>query len=120
MTTVFDAPKPIFRSPLFRCADVFNATNPVCRGGLTQSRKTLQTLRAPVLANLAAINTQLPQVRIWDPFPTLCPTEPCSALDGERPLFFDGDHLSAYGNAKLYPEFRDMMLRAALSTAKTP
>ena len=120
MTIVFDAPKPIFRSPLFRCADVFNASNPICRGGLTQSRKTLQTLRAPVLANLAAINTQLPQVRIWDPFPTLCPTEPCSALDGERPLFFDGDHLSAYGNAKLYPEFRDMMLRAALSTAKTP
>ncbi len=109
MTVLFDAPKPVFRSPAFRCADVFNATNPICRGGLTQSRAALQTLRAPVVANLAAITDQFPQVRVWDPFITLCPNETCSAMDGERPLFFDGDHLSAYGNAKLYPEFRQVI-----------
>ncbi len=109
MTVLFDAPKPVFRSPAFRCADVFNATNPICRGGLTQSREALQTLRAPVVANLAAVAAQLPQLHIWDPFPTLCPGETCSAMDGERPLFFDGDHLSAYGNAKLYPEFRQVI-----------
>lgn len=112
MTVLFDAPKPVFRSPAFRCADAFNANNPICRGGLVQSREALQTLRAPVVANLAAITEKLPQVRVWDPFPTLCPNETCSAMDGEHPLFFDGDHLSAYGNAKLYPEFRQVIQRA--------
>jgi peptidoglycan/LPS O-acetylase OafA/YrhL len=112
MTVLFDAPKPVFRSPAFRCADVFNATNPVCRGGLTQSREALQTLREPVVANLAAIANKFPQVRVWDPFPTLCPSETCSAMDAKRPLFFDGDHLSAYGNAKLYPEFREVIQQA--------
>ena len=120
MTVLFDAPKPVFRSPAFRCADVFNATNPICRGGLTQSREALQTLRAPVVANLAAIANKFPQVRVWDPFATLCPNETCSAMDGARPLFFDGDHLSAYGNAKLYPEFRDMMLRLMSASTKMP
>ena len=74
-----------------------------------QSRESLQTLRAPVVANLTAITEKFPQVRVWDPFPTLCPGEMCSAMDGERPLFFDGDHLSAYGNARLYPEFRQVI-----------
>ena len=113
MTVLFDAPKPIFRSPAFRCADAFNVSNPICRGGLTQSRDALQVLRAPVVSNLAAITQKLPQVRVWDPFSTLCPSETCSAMDGERPVFFDGDHLSAYGNAKLYPEFRQVIQETA-------
>ncbi len=111
ITVLFDAPKPVFRSPAFRCADVFNASNPICRGGLTQSREALQILRTPVVANLAAIAGNFPQVRVWDPFPALCPGETCSAMDGDRPLFFDGDHLSAYGNARLYPEFRQVILQ---------
>ena len=111
MTALFDAPKPVFRSPAFRCADAFNATNPVCRGGLTQSRESLQALRRPVVANIAAVAEKFQQVRVWDPFPTLCPTETCSAMDGQHPLFFDGDHLSAYGNARLYPEFRQIILQ---------
>lgn len=35
MHIVFDAPKPIFRSPPFRCADWFNADNPICAPGMT-------------------------------------------------------------------------------------
>ena len=119
MTVLFDAPKPVFRSPTFRCADVFNASNPICRGGLTQPREALETLRAPVIANLAALAALSPQIRLWDPFPTLCPSETCSAMDGSRPLFFDGDHLSAYGNARLYPEFRDQMLQTMSETKST-
>jgi SGNH domain (fused to AT3 domains) len=48
-------------------------------------------------------------VAMWDPFPTLCPQATCNAMDGKRPIFFDGDHLSAYGNARLYPEFRALL-----------
>jgi peptidoglycan/LPS O-acetylase OafA/YrhL len=120
LTVMFDAPKPIFRSPAFRCSDVFNAANPICRGGLTQPRESLQNLRAPVIANLTALANQWPQVHIWDPFPVLCPSDTCSALEGGRPLFFDGDHLSAYGNAQLYPAFRDVVLSTMSAKVRKP
>lgn len=110
IVVLFDAPKPVFRSPAFRCADPFNAQNPICKGGLSESRAALLKLREPVVANIVATAMKFPQrVEMWDPFPTLCPTETCSAMDGTRPLFFDGDHLSAYGNARLFPEFRALM-----------
>jgi peptidoglycan/LPS O-acetylase OafA/YrhL len=118
LTVLFDAPKPIFRSPAFRCSDLFNADNPICRGGLAQPRDLLEKLRAPVVANLAGLATAWPQVHIWDPFPVLCPDDNCSAMDAGRPLFFDGDHLSAYGNARLYPAFRDLV-RTLIDVNKT-
>jgi peptidoglycan/LPS O-acetylase OafA/YrhL len=109
LMVLFDTPKPIYRSPPFRCVDAFNMSNPVCRRGITQARETLQTLRAPVVANISTLAAQFPQLRIWDPFPLLCPAETCSAMDAGHPLYFDGDHISAYANAKLYPAFRDVI-----------
>jgi hypothetical protein len=35
----------------------------------------------------------------------LCKGNTCSVFEGDKPLFFDGDHLSSYGNQKLYPDF---------------
>ena len=118
MTPLIDAPKPVYRSPSFRCVDRFNSGNPICRRGLTQPRTALQTRRAPVLANINAIGALLPQIHVWDPFPTLCPADTCNAMDGERPLFFDGDHLSAHGNAMLYPEFRNLIARMQLPPSR--
>ncbi len=115
LVVLFDAPKPMYKGPPFRCVDAFNAVNPVCRGGLAQSRAALQALRAPVVANIAALAAQFPQIRVWDPFPLLCPAETCSAMDGHHPLYFDGDHISAYANAKLYPAFRDVIMSTATS-----
>lgn len=112
LVVLFDAPKPMYRSPPFRCVDAFNTLNPACRGGITQSREALQTLRAPVVANITALAAQFPQIRIWDPFPLLCPSETCNAMDAGHPLYFDGDHISAYANAKLYPAFRDVIATA--------
>jgi hypothetical protein len=120
LAVMFDAPKPLFRSPAFRCSDVFNAGNPICRGGLTQPRESLQKLRAPVVDNLTALANQWPQMHIWDPFPVLCPNDSCSAFEAGRPLFFDGDHLSAYGNARLYPAFRDVVLSTMSAKVRKP
>ncbi len=103
---LFDAPKPVFLSPTFRCADWFNRHNPVCRGGLQQPRATLENLRAPVMASIRAIADGNPAIGVWDSLPLLCPEATCSAMRDQRPLFFDGDHLSAYGNAQLFPAFR--------------
>ncbi len=108
---LFEAPKPIFKSPTFRCADWFNAGNPICRGGIVQPRADLEALRGPMLASMRELAAASPAISIWDPFPLLCPDETCSAVVDGKPLFFDGDHLSAHGNMVLYPAFRDALLR---------
>ncbi|MBO9714962.1 acyltransferase family protein [Sphingomonas sp.] len=109
---VFEAPKPIFRSPPFRCSDWFNRANPICEGGLTMPRAELEALRAPVLGAMRRLAGAQPALAVWDPFPLLCPGAVCKAAPDGRPLFFDGDHLSGAGNAAVYPGLRDALLAA--------
>jgi len=110
---VIEAPKPIFPAPPFRCADWYDRANPICAGGLTIARDRALMLRRHVLGAMADLSRQYPALKIWDPFPILCPANPCHALDQTgRPLFFDGDHLSGHGNDLLYPAMRDAILAA--------
>lgn len=106
---VFEAPKPLFNAPPFRCADWFNRSNPICANGLDIPRQAIEELRQPVIDAFSDIARQLPGVSTWDPLPTLCPGEQCSAWDQGKPLFLDGDHLSGYGNRKLVPAFSAYM-----------
>lgn len=103
---LFSAPTPMFKSPAFRCSDWFNAGNPVCRAGSTQPRGYLEHLRAPIVEAMEQLTRSVPGLSIWDPFPILCPTETCAAVRDGRPLFFDGDHLTGYGNLVLFPSFK--------------
>ena len=102
---VFMAPTPVFKAPPFRCVDWFNRHNPICVGDNRQDRAVLDRLREPVLEQMRQIGKRLPTVSVWDPFPSLCPGQTCEAMRDGRPLFFDGDHLSANGNRVLYPDF---------------
>ena len=102
---VFEAPKPVFRSPPYRCADWFSRGNPACKNGLTMSRAELEALRKPVLDTYAGLAAQLPGASVWVPFPVLCPEAICRVEDQGHPLYFDADHLSGYANRKLTPEF---------------
>lgn len=112
---LFEAPKPLFRAPPFRCGDSFNRNNPICAHGFEIERELLDELRAPILAAFAEIARQVPGVKVWDPLPVLCPQgAACSAWRGDKPLFLDGDHLSGYGNALLLPSFT-AALQALLS-----
>jgi hypothetical protein len=52
------------------------------------------------------IVSKVPGVRVWDPFPVLCPGDKCNAFVEGRPLFFDADHLTAYSNSLLYPSLK--------------
>lgn len=79
--------------------------NPICVGRNQQPRSDLQALREPVLSAMQAVRQTYPTVRIWDPFPLLCPTDTCQTSQDGRPFYFDGDHFSAYANVKLYPSF---------------
>ncbi len=102
---VFDAPKPVFQAPAFRCSDRFNAMNPVCAGGLSMSRADVERHRAVALGSLQRLVAALPGADIFDATPLLCDAERCDAVRDGRPLFFDGDHLSGHANALLYPGF---------------
>lgn len=103
---VVEAPKPLFKLPPFRCSDWFNASNPVCAGGATVSRVDLAARAAPSHQAIAALIAAVPGIQVWDPFPVLCPDTVCSAYAANgKPLFFDGDHLSRYGNEVLKESF---------------
>lgn len=104
---VLEAPKPVFRSPTFRCAETYNQTNSICSDGLEIDRSEIESLRKPALTALQEIATSYPGATLWDPFAVLCPSaERCSAIVDGRPLFFDGDHVSGYGNRLLVPSFQ--------------
>ena len=108
LNVLLDAPKPIFKSPSFRCSDWFNKNNPVCAVGLTIDRDFLLKFREPVMKSLRALHKEL-GVYLWDPFPILCPQATCSAFDGNMPKFSDGDHLSGYGNRLLVDSFTERL-----------
>ena len=113
---MFEAPTPVLPSPPFRCADWFNAANPICRGGSSVDRATILALRAPVMAQFQ----QLGAVSVWDPLAVLCPGEVCSAYQDGRPLFFDGDHLSGYGNRALEKTFEAQVSHLAEQNRDSP
>jgi len=108
---LIDTPKPVFRAPPFRCADWFNRMNPVCVPGFTIDRDFLLSHNGPILESLAEMKERYPFLEIWDPFPLLCSNDLCSAYDGDKPLFVDGDHLSGYGNRLLVPSFESKILQ---------
>lgn len=109
LIVLIDAPKPVFKSPPFRCSDWFNSANPVCTGGFTMRRSNLLEQRKFAMESLQTLQQNHPRLLVWDPFPALCPSELCSAFDEKTPLFFDGDHLSAHGNRVLYPSFLSVL-----------
>ncbi len=118
LRVVLEAPEPVFPSPPFRCSDWFNRNNPVCRPGLTVSRRSLLSRRSNALQAEYALAAGHPEITVWDPFPILCAADPCSPFQDGRPLFFDGDHLSGHGNEMIYPSLRAVLLSAATSPVR--
>lgn len=104
---VLEAPKPVLPAPPYRCSDAFNRHNPICANGLQIARAESEAMRAPVLHSLEQVAAALPGASVWDPLPVLCPGAACHPDAAGRPLYFDGDHLSGYGNRVLLPSFRE-------------
>jgi hypothetical protein len=107
-------PKPLFKTPLFRCSDWFNKSNPVCSSGVEVERAFLEQYRQPVTAFARALQDQVPGFSTWDPFPLLCPGSKCSMLRDGKPLYFDGDHVSAFSNRLLFDAFVGKMKELGL------
>lgn len=113
LSFVLSAPLPIFPSPAFRCSDWFNSGNPICDPGLTQKRSYLENLRQPVLDSMSSALFEDAKVllSIWDALPELCPQDTCSAFLSGRPIYFDGDHISAFGNVVIYDSLKSHILQ---------
>lgn len=109
LNVLMNAPLPIFKAPPFRCSDWFNRSNPICLHGFTMDRSALQAHREPTMVSLRVLH-DLHQVHVWDPFPVVCNGPVCSAFDGDKPLFIDGDHLSGHGSRALIPSFTNQLL----------
>ncbi len=103
---VIEAPGPLFRSSPFRCSDWFNRDNPACAEGFAIGRAEMLALRRPALEAMNRLAGTVPNLSIWDPFPILCPGDPCTPYRGRYSLYADSDHLSALGHDILYPHFR--------------
>ena len=48
-------------------------------------------------------------VQVLDPTPALCDSERCYGSENGRPLYYDEDHLSEFGNKKLVPVFMGIL-----------
>jgi len=55
---------------------------------------------------------------ILDPLPYLCPNEQCLGVMHGRPIYYDDDHLSEYGNKFLVPMFRAVFDRDEASASR--
>jgi peptidoglycan/LPS O-acetylase OafA/YrhL len=120
---IVEAPNIVLHSPAFRCADPWTRTNPLCAGGSSVDREDFLKLRQPALLAVEQLTANVPGARMFDPVPVLCPNGPaCSTYKDGRPLFFDGDHVSAYGNSLLLPLFTKMARDAVAAPegAQTP
>lgn len=104
LVVVVTTPTPVFPSPIFRCSDWFNEINPVCAGGFQISRDYMQALAEPTNRRIAMLESES-NIVVWNIFDTMCPGKTCSTLRDGRHLFFDGDHLSRWGNYELMPGF---------------
>ncbi len=105
LVVIVEAPKPVFLTPAFRCSDWFNRMNPIGRAGFVMDRDFLLAHRSAAMRSIEEIRQEHPGVRVWDAFWVFCQGSTCSIFEGEKPLFFDNDHLSSYGNQKAYPDF---------------
>jgi peptidoglycan/LPS O-acetylase OafA/YrhL len=113
LSIVLEAPKPTIPTALFRCADWFNRSNGYCAPGWSVPRAEMEQRRARPLAAIRAVAARLPGVRVWDPMQVLCSPRRCEGFRGGKPLYFDTDHLSGYGNEVLLPSVRALLAAPA-------
>ena len=101
-TVIVEGAKPVAFSDLYRCSDWFNRDNPDCMP--TDIASSSETLRRVALANqgIAMVATDIPAVMLWKPDALLCERKVCPEFIDGKPLYFDNDHLSAFGNDRLF------------------
>lgn len=112
-SVILQAPGPVLKAPAFRCADWWTRTNEICVDGAQVGREEFLAMRAPVVHALEELAKDDDGVAVFDPAETLCPEGTiCDAFMNGKPLYFDGDHISAYGSTMLLPSLTEAIRRA--------
>lgn len=111
LRVVIEAPKPIFRTPTFRCADSWTKINPICKNGNFIDREEILAIRQPVMDSIHVLQSKFANISVWDPLPIICPEghTQCGLWRDDKPLYFDADHLSGYGNTVIFESLRKAM-----------
>jgi hypothetical protein len=101
---IVEGAKPVAPVDQYRCADWFNRANPDCRPSPSYSLADVARRVSIADEGIQQATVRLPGVIVWHPAPLLCERERCPGyLDG-KPLYFDTDHLTAYGNDRVAPD----------------
>jgi peptidoglycan/LPS O-acetylase OafA/YrhL len=109
MVVVLTTPTPVYPAPAFRCSDWFNRDNPVCKLGLSVPRADMDKFLLNGRQAVQSVAQELGESPVWDATPWLCSTTECKSVSDNKPLFFDGDHMTGYTNMMLYPHFRSFL-----------
>ena len=109
----FEIPKSILRAHLFRGVDWFNRKNADCPDGLRELSLDQERSSAPVVDAIRKLAKVHPGMSVWDSLPALCDATHFNALREGRPRYFDGDHVSPYGNLALLPRFQRAIYASA-------
>ena len=98
---VLVAPLPIqFRDPeLFIGSDGKRGT----------PRRAVAAVRQPVLPLYSQLESQIPNLRIWDPINLLCTQVMCPDGDEKGPYYTDNTHLSIHGASLLTDSLADFL-----------
>ena len=109
LKTLIDRPKPVFKTRPFRCVDWFNASNNICKPGFEIQKSEFIATSTGVNEKIDLLKNRFSSLIVWDPATILCSSESCSAMKGDKPLFFDADHLSRYGNTVLVGSLEEVL-----------
>jgi hypothetical protein len=108
LTVVLAAPTPVFEAPPDRCSRWFNRHNPACVEGFKTDRQYQLDLRAPVMKSYESLSETTGAI-LWDPFPLLCPGDPCRSEMNKRFTYIDQHHISANGNLVVFKSFLNVV-----------
>lgn len=102
----YELPKPLMKVMPYRCFDWFNEMNPVCTAGFSIKKDFFEKYRHPIVEEINKIKREYPNISTWDPMLLLCNDIECNGKLNNHPVYFDSDHLSAYGNLILLDNFK--------------
>lgn len=114
-TVIVEGPKPVMPVALYRCADWFNEGNPDCRVPSEITPQAMWHRMETPLNGLRQLANGKPNIVLWEPAALLCEDGKCMGYRNGRPLFYDHDHLSGYGNDLLLPRLVEQLRSAHIS-----
>ena len=102
---VLPTPEMTFNVPQVISRELLLGTESI---GSARSEKLYLKRNKPVIEIIKSVATNN-NIKVLDPTSYLCSNGECNALHKNRPIYYDGDHMSEYGNKLLTPMFESAL-----------